>query len=72
MPFVDVQGSQAITSFPMEQACELVASEARFAFALDAGRGATAAGLIEDAGDAVVNLLEGNGGSEIFFPVVFR
>src|SRR6266436_1477858 len=70
--FVDVQGSQAVTLFPVVQACKLVAGESRFSFALDAVREGAGTGLIEDVGDALANLWQRNGRGRIFFPVGFR
>ena len=58
---MDVQGRQAVTLFPVVQACELVADESGFSFALDTGRDGAAAGLIEDVGDALANLRERDG-----------
>ena len=70
--FVDVQGSQAVTLFPVVQACELAAGESGFSFALDTGRGGAAAGLVEDVGDALANLRECDGRGRVFFPAEFR
>ena len=69
--FVDVQGRQAVTLFPVVQACELVAGESRFSFALNSVRDGAATGLVENVGDAFANLLQCDGRGRVFSPVGF-
>ena len=56
LPFVYVQGSQAVTSFPMVQASELVALQTHFSFVQDSGDRAATVGVVEDQRYALLNL----------------
>ena len=56
LPFVYVQGSQTVTSFPMVEASELVALQTLFSFVQDTGDRAATVGVVEDQRDALLNL----------------